>query len=144
MILMFSPNGTLPQDFWPEQEGENFEFKPILKPLEPFKKRTLVLNGVFNKVRGDGDSPAQNSSPATSAAAVAIPRVGLAASPSTKKSKTTSKAKPPPKPASAPSSSASPSPIVPTPGPACLMQVPISPSLPPMTLTKCYQSSMGA
>jgi len=56
LILMFSPNGTLPQDFWPDQEGENFELKPILKPLEPFKKRTLILNGIFNKVRGDGDS----------------------------------------------------------------------------------------
>jgi len=56
MIIMFSPNGTLPQDFWPEQEGDAFEFKPILKPLEPFKKRTLILNGLHNKVRGDGDS----------------------------------------------------------------------------------------
>lgn len=56
MILMFSPNGTLPQDFWPEQEGADFDLKPILKPLEAFKKRTLILNGVFNKVRGDGDS----------------------------------------------------------------------------------------
>ena len=56
LIIMFSPNGTLPQDFWPDQEGENFELKPILKPLEPYKKRTLILNGIFNKVRGDGDS----------------------------------------------------------------------------------------
>jgi hypothetical protein len=56
LIIMFSPNGTLPQDFWPEQEGDAFEFKPILKPLEPFKSRTLILNGVHNKVRGDGDS----------------------------------------------------------------------------------------
>lgn len=56
IIIMFSPNGTLPQDFWPEQEGDAFEFKPILKPLEPFKKRTLIINGLHNKVRGDGDS----------------------------------------------------------------------------------------
>jgi hypothetical protein len=56
LIIMFSPNGTLPQDFWPDQEGENFEFKPILKPLEPFKKRTLILNGIYNRVRGDGDN----------------------------------------------------------------------------------------
>jgi hypothetical protein len=56
LIIMFSPNGTLPQDFWPDQEGADFQFKSILQPLEPFKKRTLILNGLHNKVRGDGDS----------------------------------------------------------------------------------------
>ncbi len=56
LIIMFSPNGTLPHEFWPAQEGEDFELTPILQPLEPFKSPTLVLNGVFNKVRGDGDS----------------------------------------------------------------------------------------
>ena len=56
LIIMFSPNGTLPHEFWPDQEGEDFELKPILQPLEPFKKQTLVLKGVYNKVRGDGDS----------------------------------------------------------------------------------------
>ena len=52
---MFSPNGTLPNEFWPDQEGEDFHFKSILEPLEPFKKQTLLLNGVYNKVLGDGD-----------------------------------------------------------------------------------------
>jgi hypothetical protein len=56
LIIMFSPNGTLPADFWPEQEGQAFEMKSILKPLEAFKDKTLVLHGVANKVRGDGDS----------------------------------------------------------------------------------------
>src|SRR5687768_4256383 len=56
LVIMFSPNGTLPNDFWSEQEGECFEFKSILKPLEPFRTKTLLLNGIFNKVRGDGDS----------------------------------------------------------------------------------------
>lgn len=56
LIIMFSPNGTLPKDFWPDQTGENFELKPILKPLEPFKKQLMMLKGVANKVRGDGDS----------------------------------------------------------------------------------------
>jgi hypothetical protein len=56
LIIMFSPNGTLPKDFWPDQTGENFELKPIMKPLEPFKKKLLINNGVFNLVRGDGDS----------------------------------------------------------------------------------------
>ncbi len=56
LIIMFSPNGTIPGEFWPDQEGEQFEFKSILKPLEPFKKQTLILNGIANKVRGDGDN----------------------------------------------------------------------------------------
>jgi len=56
VVIMFSPNGTLPNEFWPDQEGADFEFKSILKPLEPFKSQTLVLNGIFNKVRGDGDN----------------------------------------------------------------------------------------
>ena len=56
VIIMFSPNGTVPTEYWPDQIGENFEFKSILQPLQPFKDRTLVLNGIFNKVRGDGDN----------------------------------------------------------------------------------------
>jgi hypothetical protein len=52
---MFSPNGTVPPQFWPEETGEDFQFKRILEPLEPFKSRTLVLKGISNKVRGDGD-----------------------------------------------------------------------------------------
>jgi Protein of unknown function (DUF1552) len=56
LIIVFSPNGTLPTDFWPDQQGEAFEFKAILKPLEPFKSQTLILNGISNKVRGDGDN----------------------------------------------------------------------------------------
>jgi len=56
VIIMFSPNGTLPNDFWPDQEGDAFSLKSILEPLAPFKDRTLLLKGVFNKIRGDGDN----------------------------------------------------------------------------------------
>ncbi len=55
LVIMFSPNGTLPQDFWPETVGEELVFKPILQPLEPFRDRTLMLHGIANKIRGDGD-----------------------------------------------------------------------------------------
>jgi hypothetical protein len=55
LVIMFSPNGTLPAEFWPEEEGDQFQFKSILAPLEPFKRQTLVLKGVFNKITGDGD-----------------------------------------------------------------------------------------
>src|SRR5437016_9696017 len=56
LIIMFSPNGTIPPAFWPEETGSDFNFKEILEPLEPFKSRTLVLHGLSNRVRGDGDN----------------------------------------------------------------------------------------
>lgn len=56
LVVMFSPNGIVPKTFWPDAEGKEFAFKESLQPLEPFKDRTLVLHGVCDKVRGDGDS----------------------------------------------------------------------------------------
>lgn len=55
IIFMFTPNGTVPTDFWPDQTGADFQLKRILSPLEPFKNKTLTLKGVSNKIRGDGD-----------------------------------------------------------------------------------------
>lgn len=56
LIIMFSPNGTIPKHFWPDEEGRDFTLKEILQPLTPFQDRMLVLHGVCNKVRGDGDN----------------------------------------------------------------------------------------
>ena len=56
LIVMFSPNGTIPKNYWPDQPNADFALKPILKPLEPFRNQLLVLKGVHNRVRGDGDS----------------------------------------------------------------------------------------
>src|SRR5580765_8915193 len=56
LIIMFSPNGTIPSAFWPEETGTDFKLKEIMAPLEPFKERMLVLHGLCNKVRGDGDN----------------------------------------------------------------------------------------
>lgn len=55
LVVMFSPNGVVPRAFWPDEEGAEFTFKQSLAPLAPFQKQTLVLRGVSNKVRGDGD-----------------------------------------------------------------------------------------
>jgi len=55
LIVMFSPNGTVPWDFWPDEEGSEFTLKRILQPLQPFQDQMLVLKGLCNKVRGDGD-----------------------------------------------------------------------------------------
>lgn len=56
LIIMFSPNGTIPDAYWPDETGPEFTLKEILTPLEAFKSRMLVLHGVCNKVRGDGDN----------------------------------------------------------------------------------------
>lgn len=56
LVVMFSPNGVIPDKFWPDAEGSLEAFKPILSPLEPYRDRTLVLNGVCDKIQGDGDN----------------------------------------------------------------------------------------
>jgi hypothetical protein len=56
LVIVFSPDGVVPLTFWPDEVGENFTLKESLAPLEPFKKKTLILNGVCDRVRGDGDN----------------------------------------------------------------------------------------
>ena len=56
LVVMFSPNGVVPPTFWPDEEGESFKLKESLAPLADFQSRMLVLNGVCDKVRGDGDN----------------------------------------------------------------------------------------
>ncbi|HLJ97047.1 MAG TPA: DUF1552 domain-containing protein [Gemmataceae bacterium] len=56
LVILFSPNGVVPSTFWPDGEGELCRLPESLEPLEPFADRTLVLHGVCDKVRGDGDN----------------------------------------------------------------------------------------
>ena len=56
LIVVFTPNGVVPPTFWPDEEGSDFTLKESLQPLEPWKDRMVVLKGVCNKVRADGDS----------------------------------------------------------------------------------------
>src|SRR5256712_8701797 len=56
LLIMFTPNGTIPSAFWPDETGEDFKLKEIMTPLEAFKDRMLILRGLSNKVRGDGDN----------------------------------------------------------------------------------------
>src|SRR4051812_28944514 len=55
IVFIFTPNGIIPPAFWPDAEGELTSFKEILKPLEPFRKQTLILQGISNRIRADGD-----------------------------------------------------------------------------------------
>ena len=54
IIFMFSPNGTLPDKFWPGGDGKLVNSK-ILSCLAPFENQTAVLKGLSNRVGGDGD-----------------------------------------------------------------------------------------
>lgn len=56
LVIMFSPNGVIPDSFWPDEDGAKFTLKESLKPLEPFQSRLLTLHGVCDKIRGDGDA----------------------------------------------------------------------------------------
>ena len=56
VVFVFSPNGVVPDQFWPKEEGKDFTLPEILTPLQPYQDRLLTLHGVCNKVRGDGDS----------------------------------------------------------------------------------------
>lgn len=56
LVVVFSPNGVVPTEFWPDEEGESFTLKACLQPLEAFRQKMLVLHGVCDKVRGDGDN----------------------------------------------------------------------------------------
>jgi len=55
LVVMFSPNGTIPPAYWPDETGADFKLKEIMSPLEAFRDRMLILKGLSNKVRGDGD-----------------------------------------------------------------------------------------
>lgn len=55
LVVIFSPNGVVPATFWPDEEGEQYTLKESLQPLQAFRDRTLILNGICDKVRGDGD-----------------------------------------------------------------------------------------
>ncbi|HWB09796.1 MAG TPA: DUF1552 domain-containing protein [Pirellulales bacterium] len=55
LVIVFSPNGVVPATFWPDEEGEQFTLKESLTPLQAFRDRTLILHGICDKVRGDGD-----------------------------------------------------------------------------------------
>jgi hypothetical protein len=64
LVIVFSPDGVVKKNFWPTEPGpfttlppvvQPIELPPILKPLEPFRDQLLMLKGVHDKVRGDGD-----------------------------------------------------------------------------------------
>ncbi len=58
LVIFFSPNGTLPEEFWPKSYGvdQPLELSPMLSALQPYSQQTLILKGVHNQILGDGDN----------------------------------------------------------------------------------------
>jgi hypothetical protein len=46
--FIYVPMGSIMKQWTPEKEGRDFEFTPILKPLEPLRKYVTVLSGFQN------------------------------------------------------------------------------------------------
>lgn len=55
LVFIFSPNGVIPDHFWPKTLGENFDFQRILEPLVEFRNHVVTLKGMCNQIKGDGD-----------------------------------------------------------------------------------------
>lgn len=55
LVFIFSPNGVIPDHFWPSQLGTDFELKRILQPFSELKDQLLTVHGIHNEIKGDGD-----------------------------------------------------------------------------------------
>ena len=56
--VCYVPNGMAMEYWTPRGEGAAFEFSPILKPMAPFRDRTLVLSGLNRGAAGGNHSGA--------------------------------------------------------------------------------------
>ncbi|MFM7113927.1 MAG: DUF1552 domain-containing protein, partial [Planctomycetota bacterium] len=46
--VLFSGNGFHSREWWAKGEGKDMALGKVLEPLEPFKERLLLVNGLFN------------------------------------------------------------------------------------------------
>jgi len=53
-VVMFSPNGTIFENWIPKGGETNFTLSPILAPLEPHRKDIVVISGVDQQQGGGG------------------------------------------------------------------------------------------
>lgn len=57
-VVVFTPNGTIPDAWVPNGTGADFELSRILQPLEPFREKILIIDGVDQT--GEGGDGHQN------------------------------------------------------------------------------------
>ena len=98
---MFSPNGVIPETFWPEGQGSEFVLKESLQAARAVSRTNrscctasaikCAAMATTTCAASAACSPASNSSPATSKAAPTPPPAGPKASRSIRKSKTSCK-----------------------------------------------------
>ncbi len=69
LAVLFSGNGFHKQEWWAKGEGRGMELGQVLLPLEKFKEKMLVVNGLYNAEAGKGGiHPAQTGNLLTGAA----------------------------------------------------------------------------
>jgi hypothetical protein len=57
LAFVYVPNGIVMNNWTPAVEGSAFEYSPILKPIEAFRDRTLIISGLMDQngnALGDG------------------------------------------------------------------------------------------
>ncbi len=62
MVHIYVPNGIIMEDWTPGTTGRGFEFKRVMKPLEPMRDKLSVLTGLtHNTGRALGDGPGDHA-----------------------------------------------------------------------------------
>ena len=46
LSVVYLPNGIMMNDWTPEKDGADYQFKRILEPLAPFKEKMLIISGL--------------------------------------------------------------------------------------------------
>ena len=58
LLVWYTPNGTVPSNFWPSGGERDFTLSPILSPLERHREQLLIVKGVdmLSALKGPGDA----------------------------------------------------------------------------------------
>jgi hypothetical protein len=75
LCFVYVPNGMVMQDWTPAAQGRDFQFTPILKPLERFREHTLVLSHLMcHNANALGSGPGDHARASASFLTGAHPR----------------------------------------------------------------------
>jgi hypothetical protein len=67
VAFCYVPNGIIPTQWTPDEEGAAYTFKHIMEPMAPFRSQMLVLSGLtHNGGRALGDGPGDHARAAAS------------------------------------------------------------------------------
>jgi hypothetical protein len=57
-VFTYFPNGAIPDAWWPEQQGANYEFSRTLQPLQKLRQHVQILGGLDHVNATPGDDGA--------------------------------------------------------------------------------------